>query len=97
MVLELTFKTADFSVVLDEPVLILVFPVSEAIETHLIRFIKIVVKDDDRLVLPNSKAHVADSVLLGVRTRELFFILTALFAYAGAAAEAVSLLRLEGA
>ena len=97
MLLKLAFKTADFSVVLDEPVLVLVFPVCEAIETHLIRFIKIVVKDDDRLVLPNSIAHVADSVLLGVRTRELFFVLTALFANAGTAAEAVSLLPLEGA
>ena len=97
VLLKLAFKTADFSVILCEPVLVLVFPVCEAIEAHLIGFIKIVVKDDDGLVLANGKAHVADSVLLGVRARELFFVLTAFFAYTGTAAEAVSLLRFEGA
>ena len=96
MLLKLALETADFSVVLDEPVLVLVFPVCEAIEAHLIRFVKIVVKDDDGFVLANGKAHVADSVLLGVRARELFFVLTAFFAYAGTAAEAVPLLRFEG-
>jgi hypothetical protein len=97
VLLKLAFETADFSVVLHEPVLILVFPVCEAIETHLVRFVKIVVKDDDGLVLANGIAHVADSVLFGVRTRELFFVLTALFANAGTAPEAVPLLRFEGA
>ena len=97
VLLKLAFKTADFSVILCEPVLVLVFPVCEAIEAHLIGFIKIVVKYDDGLVLANGKAHVADSVLLGVRARELFFVLTAFFAYTGTAAEAVSLLRFEGA
>jgi hypothetical protein len=97
VLLKLAFKTVDFSVILCEPVLVLVFPVCEAIETHLVRFVKIVVKDDDGLILANGKAHVADSVLLGVRARELFFVLTALFANAGTATEAVPLLRLEGA
>ena len=97
MLFKLAFETADFSVVLDEPVLVLVFPVCEAIEAHLIRFVKIVVKDDDGFVLANGKAHVADSVLLGVRSRELFFVLTALFANAGTASEAISLFRFKGA
>lgn len=96
MLLKLAFETANFSVVLHEPVLVLVLPICEAIKSHLIRFIKIVVKDDDRLILANSIAHVADSVLFGVIARELFFVLTALIANAGAAAEAISLLRLEG-
>lgn len=73
--LELPLETPDLRLILEKLLFVVHLAHLKPLKPGLLRFVQIVVKDDDGLVFADREAAVANPVLFGVGATQSFFVL----------------------